>query len=69
MDFPPVVQFPSNYKLGVNESAIVKKWPALKSESNFRYTSLKKTGYNCIAYVVGEENKHVDLLALSKGMI
>jgi hypothetical protein len=66
MDFPSPIEFPVNYKLGLNQDAIKNKWPNLSLEINFRYTSLKKPGYNCIAYVVGEKNKHVDLLALSK---
>jgi len=66
MEFPPRVEFPNNYTIGATHDIINSNWPKLQEEVNFRFTSLRKTGYTCLAYAVRDAEIQIDMLAFSK---
>jgi len=60
------ITYPSGYVIALDEEQRAEKWPHLILGENFEFTSPKKRGYNCVAYALGEVNKDIDMLALSK---
>lgn len=60
------MDFPLGYILAMNPEEISTKWPNLKIGDNFSYTSLKRRGFNCVAYALEFENKDWDMLVFAK---
>ena len=60
------IEYPAGYVIALNEEQRAKNWPHLIIGENFEFTSPKKKGYNCVGYALGEVNKDIDMLALSK---
>ena len=60
------MNFPPGYIIALTPQEAELKWPNIKFGINSEITSLKKTGYNCLGFAIGEENKDADMLIFSK---
>jgi hypothetical protein len=60
------ISFPINYQPSECIRLFKTKWPNALEGENFVFSSLKKTGYNCIGFALGEEGKDLMMTAFAK---
>jgi hypothetical protein len=60
------MEFPAGYTIALTQEQINANWPALIEGATFEFTSLKRKGYNCVGFALGEEGKDLDMLVFSK---